>query len=416
MKVTVNTEPNCRRILDIEVPNEEISVEMDRLVMEYRAKASIPGFRKGKAPVDVVRKRYIDSIKMDAMENLVNKAYEEALDQEKIHAIEQPKLSNIQFEDEKPLSFRAEVEVLPEFTVEGYKGLKAEKKVKETTDKDIDDTISQLQRQNAEYHPVERACHGEDLVVVDLVKKFDKMGTIKDDKMDGVEVDLGSEGVIKEFRDSLRGMSIGEMKDIEIKYPDDYTEKQLAGNEVKYTALVKEVKEIKLPELNDDFAKDFTQIETLDKLKEQIRENITMQSQMDAENELKSGLITQIVEKNRFDVPESMVDRYLNGVTEDFKKRYKDVDEVKLRQSYRPVGEDTIRWQFIFRRIADMENMTVTEEDRAGWVKEFAAKYNMPEDKAREALGKAGKFQEIDENLLERKVLQFIIENAEISQ
>lgn len=416
MKVTVNIEPNCRRILDIEVPHEEVAVEMDRLVMEYRAKASIPGFRKGKAPKEVVHKRYLDSIKLDAMENLVNKAYEDALTQEKIAAIDQPKLSNIQFEDGKPLSFRAEVEVLPDFTVEGYKGLKAEKKIKPVDEKDIDDTIKQVQRQNAEYHPVDRACHGEDLVIVDLVKKYDKMGTIKDDKMDGLEVDLGSDSVLKEFREGLRGMGIGEMKDIEIKYPDDYNDKQMAGNEVKYTALLKEVKEIKLSEINDEFAKEYTGIETLDKLKDQIRENITLQNQMDAENALKSTLITQIIEKNRFEVPESMVDRYLKGVTEDFKKRYKDVDELKLRQSYRSVGEDTIRWQFIFRRIADMEDMSVTEADRVGWVKEFAAKYNMSEDKAREALGKAGKFREIDENLLERKVLEFIIENSEISQ
>jgi trigger factor len=392
---------------------------MNRLAMEYRAKASIPGFRKGKAPVDVVKKRYLDSIKLDTMENIINKAYEDALAQEKLPAIDQPKLSNIQFpdgDDHKPLTFRAEIEVLPEFTVEGYKDLKAEKKVKEFDEKEVEETIKQLQRQNAEYHPVERAAHGEDLVVVDLTKKYDKKGTVKDDRMEGVEVDLGADGVIKEFREGLRGMGIGEMKDIEIKYPEDYSDKEMAGNEVTYTALVKEVKEIKLPELNDEFAEEFTQIESMDKLKEQIRENIKLKNETDAQNELKSQLITKIVEKNRFDVPESMVDRYLKGVTEDFKKRYKDVDEMQLRQSYRQVAEDTIRWQFIFRRIADMEGMSVSEEDRAGWVKEFAAQYNMPEDKAREALGKAGKFREIDENIMERKVLEFIIENAEISQ
>jgi trigger factor len=415
MKVTVNKEPNCRRIIDIEVPSEEVNAEISRLASEYRSQATIPGFRKGKAPMDVVRKRYSDSIKADAFENLVKKAYEDAVTKEKINAIEQPKLSNIKFEENQPLAFRAEVEVLPDFKVTGYKGLKVTKKVREVTDNDVEETLKQIQRNHAEYFPVERSCHDQDLVVVDLIKKYDKAGRLEDEKLEDIEIDLGSDGVLKEFKEGLRGMSIGEMKDIEVKYPDDYSDKQLAGNEIKYTAMVKEVKEVKLPELNDEFAENYAQAESMDKLKDNLRETLKMQVEQEATNNVKSEIIQKVIEKNSFEVPESMVKRYLDSVTEDFKKRYKDVDDLKLRQSYRKIGEDTIRWQFIFRRIADVENVEVNEQDRAEWVKEFAGRYNMSEKTAREALGKAGKFQDIDENLLERKVLDYIMENSDIS-
>jgi trigger factor len=189
----------------------------------------------------------------------------------------------------------------------------------------------------------------------------------------------------------------------------------LAGNEVTYTAIVKEVKEIKLPELNDEFAKNYGPADTLDQLKNDIKQGLDDQASREATNNVKSDLIKQIVEKNRFEIPESMIEDYLKSVTEDFKKRYKDVDELKLRQNYRPVGEDTIRWQFLFRKIAGKENLQVSEQDRAEWVKQFAAQYNMSEQSAREALGKAGKFEDIDDNLLERKVLDFVMENAKIS-
>jgi trigger factor len=221
--------------------------------------------------------------------------------------------------------------------------------------------------------------------------------------------------VLKEFKEGLRGMGIGEMKDIEIKYPDNYSDKQFAGNEIKYTAIIKEVKEIKLPELNDEFAKNFAQLESFDKLKGEIRTSLENQADSEAESTLKSDMIKQIIENNRFEVPNSMVEKYLQSVTEDFKKRYKDVDELKLRQSYRVIGEDTIRWQFIMREIADKENIKVSQDDRADWVKRFAGIYNMTEQSAREALGKAGKFDDIDDRLLEKKVLDFVKEKSKIT-
>lgn len=416
MKITVNTEPNCKRILEIEIPQENVAAEFEKQIIAYKSQASIPGFRRGKAPREIIKKRFYDSIKADVLENLLPKAYDDAIDKEKLDPIDQPKISNVDFDEDKPLKFRAELEIRPQVVPAGYKGLKLKKTIKEVTDADVQEGLKRLQRQYAEYIPVERPCHDQDMVIVDLFKKYDKMGRIEDDKLEDVEVDLGSDSVLKEFKEGLKGMNIGEMKDIEVKYPEDYSDKQLAGNEVKYTAFVKEVKEVKLPELNDEFAKNQAEMESFEELKKKIRETLEQQANRDADEQVRSEMIEIIVGKNKFEVPESMIENYLKSVTEDFKKRYKDVDELKLRQSYRKIGEDFIRWHFLYREIAKKENLAVVEEDRANWVKQFASAYNMSEKTARETLGRAGKFEDIDDNLLERKVLDFVKENSEITQ
>ena len=415
MKVTVKIEPNCRRILEIEVPGDDIETEIKNQLFDYRSRAKIPGFRPGKAPLELVKSRFIDSIKADAIETVLPKALSDAIRQENLHPIGEPVLSDIDFGDGKPLKFKARIEIRPEMKIKDYKGLKLERKVRQITDADIDESLKQLQKRYAEYFPVDRKCHDNDLVVVDLIKKYDKLKKIKEDKIENLEIDLENEQVLKEFKEGLRGMGVGEMKEIEVKYPEDYEDQNLAGNEARYMAVIKEVKEKKLPELNDEFAKNFAQLDSFEELKKKLRESLERKAEEDADQALKSDIIGRITKSNRFEVPESMIERYLQAVTEDFKKRYKEVDELQLRQSYRPVGEDTIRWQLIFREIAEIEKLTIDEKDRSEWVKQFARSFNMSEEAARESLGKAGKFEDIDDILLEKKVLDFIKENSKIS-
>jgi len=415
LKVTVKAEPNCKRIFEIEVPVEDVEAEYKNQLHQYRSKAKISGFRPGKAPIDMVKSRFHDNIKADVLETLVPKAFDEAIQKEELLPIGYPELSDIKYEDGQPLSFKAQIEVQPEIDLQKYTGHKFKREVKEVAEADVDEALKQLQNRYAEFTPVERKSHDNDLVIVDLIKKYDKLDKLKDEKLENVEIDMSAEHILKEFKENLQGMGIGEMKEIEIKYPDDFTDKQLAGNEVRYLAIIKEVKEKELPPLDDEFAKNHAQLESIEELKKRLRENLVQKSNDDADNILKGDIIKKIIENNRFEVPESLVEKYLKSVTEDFKKQYDDVDEFQLRQSYRPVGEDIIRWQYIYHRMAEKDNIKVSEEDRAEWIKKFAVVYNMSEKAARETLGKAGKFEEIDDTLLEKKVLDFIKENSKIT-
>lgn len=414
MKVNVITEPNCKRILEIEVSQEEVSAEFKNKFNLYRAKANISGFRPGKAPMEMIKQRFGGSVKADVLEELVSKAYSDAIQQENFIPISRPKISDVDLDDGKPLKFKAEVEARPDIDLKDYTGLKLEKKVREVTGADVDNSLKLLQQRHAEYYPVDRKCHDDDLVVVDLIKKYDKLGKLKEEKLENVEIELGSEAVLKEFKEGLRGMGIGEMKEIQVKYPEDYFDKQLAGDEIKYLTIVKEVKEKDLPELNDEFAKNIAQLKSLEELRKTIKEELIRKANDDATNALRDNIIKKLVENNRFEVPESMIERYLKSVTEDFKKRYKDVDELQLRQSYRLIGENAIRWQFIYNEIANKESIKANEEDRVEWVRRFSKAYNMSEETARKTLGRARKLEEIDDTILENKVLDFITKNSEI--
>ncbi|MCD6162062.1 MAG: trigger factor [candidate division Zixibacteria bacterium] len=415
MKITVKSEPNCKKILEIEVPREDFETEFQKQLLQYRSEAKIPGFRPGKAPKEIIEKRFSDNIKADALESLLPKAYNEAIAQENLNPISQPIISEVKSDDSQPISFKVQIEIKPEINLKEYTGHSFERKVREVTDTDIEETLKQLQDRYAEFIPVERKCHNEDMVIVDLIKKHDKLGKVEKDKLENVEIDLSGDSVLKEFKDGLLGMGIGEMKEIEVNYPDDYSDKQMAGNEVRYMAIVKEVKEKKLPPLDDEFAKNYLQVDTVEELKKTIKESLIKKADDDADISLKSSIIKYTVENNKFEVPESLVEKYVESVTEDFKKKNKDVDELELRQSCRPMGEDFYRWQFIYLEIAEKESIKVTESDRTEWIEQFAKAYNMSEKVARETLGRAGKFDDIDDSLLEKKVLDFIKDNSNIT-
>ncbi|NLI14840.1 MAG: trigger factor [candidate division Zixibacteria bacterium] len=415
VNVTLKVEPNCKRILEIEIPENEVSAEFENQYNLFRAKANIPGFRPGKAPMDLVKKRYGDSIKADVIDELVDKAVKEALTQENLYPISRPKISNMEFEYGKPLKFRAELEIKPEFTLNNYKGFKVKRSVREVTDTDVETYLKTLRDRSAEYIPVDRKCHDDDLLIVDLIRKSELPNGSKEEKTENVEIELGAEDVLKEFKEGLRGSSIGEMKEIEVVYPQDYGEEKLAGYKVKYLVIVKEVKEKKLPPLDDDFARRFPNTADLAALRTSVKEMLVKKANKDADLIVRNDIIKIIVEANKFDVPESMIERYLQSVTEDFKKRYKDVDELKLRQTYRPVGENSLRWQFIYYEIAKAEKINVSEEDRAEWVRDFARAYNITEEQARESLGRARRMDDIDDSILEQKVLDFIMQNITIA-
>lgn len=414
IKVVVKKEPNCRRILEIEVPPEMVAAEFEKQFINFRAKAKIPGFRPGKAPSDIIKKRYAHDIKSDAIDELVYSSLEEAVRRENLSVIGKPKITNIELADGRPLTFRVELEIRPEVTLNSYKGFEVKRINFETTDKDVDEYISGLRNRMAEFVPVERRSHGNDLVVVDLLKKKLGDGKVDETKVENVEIDLGAEGVLKEFKEGLTGVGIGELKEIEVAYPEDYHEQTLAGNRVGYLVAVKEIKERILPPLDDDFARRFDDISSLGDLRAKVRARLEDQASAKSEQAVKGDIIKHIVENNQFEVPESFVEEYLKSATENFKKRYKNVDELELRRSYRKIGEDSIRWQLIYLEIARKEGIQVDEADRDAWVRNFAGRYDMSFEAARDALGRSRRFEEIDDTLLENKVLDFLAANVKI--
>jgi trigger factor len=414
LKATLKEGQAWTRFLEIEVPIEEVDALFDLTYEEYRKKAWIAGFRPGKAPMGMVKQRYAQDVKGDVFEVIVPKAYEQALIEQNLVPLNPPKLSDVDFDEGKPLKFKAEFEIRPEVKLSKYTGFSVEKTIPTIGDKEIDDSLQYLRERLAEYHPVTRASENGDMLIVDLLKKHSKLGKLKEEKLENVEIELGSKGLLEEFQRGLVGIRIGEMKDISVKYPADYYDADLAGDQVLYLTVVKEIKKKVLPDLNDEFAAKVSNSKTVVELREKAKENLEKQAQDDATRNLRNEIIKRVVEANTFDVPISLLENYLQNVIEDYKKRNERVDEEAIRSQFRGLGENLIRWSYLQYEIAKAESIKVDADDRRKWVENFAKTYNMTVEAARESLGKAKRLQDIDESILEEKVLQFIIDKSEI--
>ncbi len=416
MKVNVTKDKAWKRILEIEIPVEKVRGEFDSIYQEYQKKVRIPGFRKGRAPIEMIKSRYKEAVVKDVLDKLLPQAYEEAIKQNNLTPLTLPVLKEeIDLKEGFPLQFKVLIEVRPEIEVKDYKGLKLKKKIVQITDEHVQHALNYLQDKNAELHSVEREAKDGDFLIVDLEEIAGGQAKTKK-KTENQQIWLKKENLLTEFYRGLLGAKAGDEKDIEAIYPRDYFEKNLAGKVIKYKARIKEVKEKILPQVNDDFAKGLGEYKNLDELKKKIKEDLERESQKDAEKDLGNQVIKQVVEKNAFEVPESLLNLYLDNMVEDFKKSYKNVDEAKLREQYKDLGLSRIRWEFLMHEIVKKEKIEVTKEEMDKWVEKFAKANSLDLKQAKEFIAQKRKLKDIKETILEDKVMELIIKNSKVEE
>jgi len=401
-----------KRTLEIEVPKETVDEEFEAAYRKYKNEAKIPGFRKGKAPLEMVKRRFKDAIQKDVLETLVPRTYEDALSETDLSPISMPEVKEIDFEEGKPLKFKAEIEVKPEVDVKDYTGLQVTKRTQEVTDNDVEQSLKYLREDLAQLQPAEREAKYYDHLIVDLTKE--QQGNKEDVK--NHELVLDPHNMIKEFQDALLKAKAGEEREFEVDYPADFHNKKLAGNKVGYKISIKEIKEKILPEANDEFAKSVGKFETLDQLKEKIREGLLQKARRNAEMELKNELVNEVIKRNPFEVPDTLFDYYMEALTKDLKEKYKKVDEKKVREDYKDVAIGHIKWDFLFHQIVEKEKIEVTREDMDAWVEHFARDYKMKPEDARKLVESPSQIKKIREELLEKKVLDFLRKSAQVKE
>ena len=412
LTVAVQEGKGWKRTLEIEVPKETVDEEFEAAYQKYKNLAKIPGFRQGKAPMHLVKLRYQKEIEEEVLESLVPKAYEDAVKETDLSPICLPEVKEIQFKEETPLKFKAEIEIKPEVEVKDYIGLEVVKKVKQITDEDIEQSLNYLRGDFAELHPVQREAKLYDHLVVDLSKYQEG----KEDRLKNHELFLDPHNMIKEFQEALLGAKAGEKKEFEVNYPPTFHNKKLAGKKVRYEITIKEVKEKILPEANDNFAKTVGGYQTITQLKSKIREGLVKRAQVDAESEVKNELINQLIKNNAFEVPETLLNFYMNSLIKDLKRKYQKVDEKKTREEYRDIATGHIRWDLLFHQIVEKENIKVTQEEMETWVEAFARDYKMKPEEAKKLLENPSQIKRIKEDLLEKKVLDFLLKKAKIKE
>lgn len=453
MNITVTDQPQCKKQLRIEIPGDAVRLETDKVATTLARQVSVPGFRPGHVPKSVIKTRYRKELRDEVLSHLLPHTLTDAIKEKELKVIGEPSIEDLKFKDDESIDVTFTVEVVPEFELSNYKQLPVTKKVYKIADDDIEKTITALRERQAELVPVEdRGAQQGDIVTVNITGRFvpaegeqppagegseageaqeagaapaDEMPSseIKDDNLD---IELGAEGVLKEFTEALTGARAGESREITVEYPADYKGEQYAGRRLDYTAEVTAVRAKEYPEVNDEFARSVSeQFETIDALRADMRKRLEDEAERRTDAEFRGGILEQLVDRNRFDVPEYVVERQIDQRLQTLLRqlsmqgidpRQMNLDWERLREAQRERAESEVRGTFVLDRIAEAENIDVSDEEINKEIEQFAEGSGQDAAALRARLTKEGALDSIKGQVRNRKALDFVIASAEIRE
>jgi len=415
-------EATCRRELDLEIPAEDVSKATERVAKEIARVARVPGFRPGKAPVSLIKRRFADDIKGEVLQSLVPEKVEKAVAEQKLSPVSQPQVDKLDFNEGQPLKFRAVFEVLPEFELGKYKGLDIEMPAMGVTDDDVSKALEETRERAAAFAPVEgRVVENGDFVQLKLAGTPEGGGDPI--QADNVMCHVGAEETMQPFNENLRGANVGDHKTFDVDYPADYPDAKLAGKKFHYDADVTGIKIKKLPELNDDFAKDVSDATTLDELKKKIRESLEHEREHRRKDLQREKIIFELVKGHDFPVPESLVEHQkdvrLERVVRSLAQQGVDpravnLDWVSLRQRQEDRAKEDVKAELIIDRIASTENIDVSEEDVQHELEHLGGHSGESVEAIRARLTKQGALDRMKAKLRSDKTLDWLAQNANV--
>ena len=415
-------EASCRRELELEIPAEDVSKATERVAKELARVARVPGFRPGKAPISLIKRRFADDIKGEVLQSLVPERVEKAVAEQKLSPVSQPQVDKLDFNEGQPLKFRAVFEVLPEVELGTYKGLEIEMPQMDVTDEDVDKALEETRERAAAFAPVEgRAVENGDFAQLKL------MGTPADGgepiNADSVLCHVGAEETMEPFNEALRGANIGDHKEFDVEYPADYPDEKLAGKKFHYAADVTGIKTKQLPELNDEFAKDVSDAATLEELKTKIRESLVHQRDHRQKDLQRERVITELVKLHDFPVPESLVESQMDVRLERMVRslaqqgvdpRAVNLDWSALRGRQQDRAKDDVKAELIIDRIASTEKIDVTDEEVEHELQHLAGHSGESVEAIRARLTKQGALDRMKAKLRSDKTLDWLAQNANV--
>jgi trigger factor len=415
-------EATCRRELDLEIPAEDVSKATERVAKEIARVARVPGFRVGKAPISLIKRRFADDIKGEVLQKLVPERVEQAVAEQKLSPVSQPQVEKLDFNDGQPLKFRAVFDVLPEFELGSYKGLEIEMPPMDVTDEDVNKSLEETRERAAAFTPLEgRAIENGDFAQLKLTGTPEGGG--EPIQADSVLCHVGAEETMAPFNENLRGANVGDHKEFDVEYPADYPDEKLSGKKFHYAADVTGIKVKKLPELNDDFAKDVSEAATLDELKTKIRESLEHQRDHRQKDLQRERVIAELVKLHDFPVPESLVESQMDVRLERMVRslaqqgvdpRAVNLDWSALRGRQQDRAKDDVKAELIIDRIASTEKIDASDEDVDHELEHLAGHSGESAEAIRARLTKQGALDRMKAKLRSDKTLDWLAENAKI--
>jgi trigger factor len=413
---------SVKREISVEIPADEVARETEVIIQKYQKVARLPGFRTGHVPASIIKQRFGEEVKSDVVEALVPKYFRREAEKQGLMPVSQPRVTDLHIHDSEPLRFKASFEVMPEIPVEGYKELRADKPEIVVSDEEVEQALDNVREQHATFTSVEgRPLADGDFAQASLDGRPKEAQAPKDRnpvRMDEVLVEIGGKNTMPEFSEHLRGASAGEERTFEVNYPQDASDKRLAGKTFSYTVKIHAIKQKSLPELNDEFAKELGEFTSLDAVKQQIRENMEAEKRHTAEHEAKDKLVAELGKRNEFEVPESLVERQIDlrlerglralaaqGMKmEDMKK----MDLPRLRVAQREQALQDVKSSLLLERIAELEKITVADDELNQEVEALAKQTKQTPEAVRARLTQDGGLDRIRNRIRSEKALNFL--------
>jgi len=421
-----------RREIKIEIEPAEVREVYNRVSQKFAKQAQIDGFRKGFAPVDVVRVRYKDQIQSEVLQELFSPKVGEAIQEYKLQPLAEPHLhledaENLKVNGSQAISLSVQLEVMPEIPAPEYKNLEAVRRVRPLSDEELDGIIDERRQESATLLPVEdRKSKEGDTVIVDLEGVFVGEDDSEPIKADDLEIKLGDEKIEKSFTENLVGVEEDEEKEFTVSYPEDFTSPMLAGKTINYKAKVKSVGAIELPELDDEWASSLDEgFESLQDLRSKLRVDLEASAKDEADNRLRSELIQKLIETHDFEVPDALVDiqarNLLNNFAQDMAHRGMDMNKVEkdfVQMVYTQMqgqAERDVRGAMLLERVAELEKVEISTEEVDEEIKKMAQHYRTTTEEIRQSLSQQGGDANIANSLRTRKAVEALAANAKIT-
>lgn len=418
IRVEVEDLSPVKKKLNISIPREDVDRELSAAYRELRSHAAVAGFRKGVVPLNVLKVRFGEKVKEDVVARLIDSSYTHAIAEKKIIPAEKPKvdLSGGMVEEGHEFTYSVTLEVTPQVEMDGYMGMEIKREKIEVADKEVEDALEHMRETHMKLKPVDRAAKSGDIITVDF-EGFLNGVPIRGYKAADYHIPLGESEPLPGFESGITGASKGEKKEIKVRFPESFSDESLANKEAVFAVNVKAVRERIIPELDDEFAKDM-HCDNLEKLKEKVKEETRKAKEKDEKENAKNAILDKLIEKHPFEVPESLVNRYLAAILSNVVANMKagivaqedqGLTPDELKAKYRQEAIRRVREDIILDSIVAREKVEVTEEEVKSAIKFLADSRGISYDTLMSRIQKDGTLEIIRDGLKHDKVFEMIL-------
>jgi trigger factor len=417
---------DVKKKVTFEIPEDTVRDVIEAQYRDLKKAVQIKGFRKGKVPLDILRSYFKEKVEADTARKIIEDTFQPGLTEKDLVLVSVVKMDQEGFEPGKPFKYWAEIEVPPKIEVKDYKGLNLKKYRREEREEQVDERLEALRERNARLVPVaeSRGVKEGDHLVVDINAESDGQ-TIPALTVVDYHLEMGRNFYLPDFDAKLEGMKAEESRTITLDLPEDFPRKQIAGKTVTFTVTLKEAKERMLPELDDEFAKDLGQFDTLEALKEEIRQDLRHMAESQTKREMENQMVDLLLERNEFDVPEAMVESRIDDILNQSLQRLAaaGVDARRMpppseaqREQIRPSAARIVKAGLLLKGISDQEQLEISDEEFQQGIEERARQLGVTADYLRDEFEKANMGDDFRGTLLQEKVYKFIEDNATITE